>query len=159
MSWTAKEKELVAVGISVAAGCRPCTSHHLKAVRRTGAGEEEIRDAIASAVSIRRKAGDSIGRYALGRRADGLEGDPGEGEFVRIAALLAVGAAYVVNCTEALDEHLIAAREGGIGEAELRELLELAVAIKGAADQHVRKLARIEDADAESPSHGPSAAA
>jgi len=34
---TQKEKELGAVGASIAAGCQPCTAYHLRAARDTGA--------------------------------------------------------------------------------------------------------------------------
>ncbi len=33
MSMTPRDKELVAIGISVAAGCNPCTDHHVKVAR------------------------------------------------------------------------------------------------------------------------------
>ena len=158
MSWTPKEKELVALGISVAAGCRPCTSYHLKAVRKTDSSEEEIRNAIERAALTRRKAAVSMERYALGTAADESK-EGGGGEFDRMAELLSVGAAYAVNCTEALDEHLRAARKGGITEEELREVFELAAFIKDKADHHIRKLAKYEEAGAESASEDPVAAA
>jgi AhpD family alkylhydroperoxidase len=157
MSWTPKEKELVALGISVAAGCRPCTSYHLKAVGKTDSSEEEIHDAIERAALIRRKAAGSMERYALGTSADESRGDGGE--FVRVAELLSVGAAYAVNCTEALDKHLRAARKGGITEEELQEVFELAAFIKDKADHHIRKLAKYEEAGAESASPDQGAAA
>ena len=43
MSISLKEKELAAVGISIGAGCRPCTDYHLDAVRKSGASDAEIR--------------------------------------------------------------------------------------------------------------------
>ena len=52
MAITAKEKELVAVGISVATGCKPCTDYHFKAVRKVRASDEEIRHAVADALSV-----------------------------------------------------------------------------------------------------------
>jgi AhpD family alkylhydroperoxidase len=45
MPITKKEKELAAVGISIAAGCKPCTDYHMKAVREAGASDDEIRRA------------------------------------------------------------------------------------------------------------------
>ena len=159
MSWTPKEKELVALGISVAAGCRPCTSYHLKAVRKTDSSEEEIHDAIERAASIRRNAADSIERYALGRSAGRSDEGGSAGEFDRLAELLSVGAAYAVSCTEALGEHLSAARKGGITEEELQEVFKLAAFIKDKADHHVRKLAKCEETGAESASDDQVAAA
>jgi AhpD family alkylhydroperoxidase len=139
MSWTIKEKELVALGISVAAGCRPCTRYHLKAVRRTDTSEEEIRDAIERAVSIRKSAAESMERFALDRSVDGAK-ERG-GDFDRLAELLSLGAAYAVSCTEALDAHLSVARKGGIIEEELEEVFGMAAFIKDKADHHVRTLA------------------
>ncbi len=56
MTMRLKEKELAAVGISLAAGCRPCTDYHLKAVRQAKAGDEEIsrarRIAIGAAFTV-----------------------------------------------------------------------------------------------------------
>ena len=37
MTMTPKEKELVAIGISVAAGCKPCTDHHVAVARKARA--------------------------------------------------------------------------------------------------------------------------
>jgi AhpD family alkylhydroperoxidase len=147
MTLTTREKELVAVGISVAAGCRPCTDYHLKAVRKAGASEAEVCDAIESAASIRRNAADSIERYALRTSADVSRKAARGGGFDRVSALLAIGAAYAVSCTESLEERLGVARDGGIGEDELREVLELAVFIKRMADRHVRKLASRDEAE------------
>ena len=52
MAITVKEKELAAVGISVASGCKPCTNYHVKAVREAGASDEEIKQAVADALSV-----------------------------------------------------------------------------------------------------------
>ena len=56
MAITPKEKELAAVGISVATGCKPCTDHHMKAVRKAGASEKEIKQAVADALEVRKDA-------------------------------------------------------------------------------------------------------
>ncbi len=56
MLFTLREKELVAVGASVAAGCKPCTTYHVKQVRETGASDEEIQQAIADAICVRNSA-------------------------------------------------------------------------------------------------------
>ncbi len=42
MSITPKEKELVAVAISVAAGCKPCTDHHVAVARKARATDAAI---------------------------------------------------------------------------------------------------------------------
>ncbi len=39
-------KELVAIGVSVAAHCKPCLDWHVRKARELGVDEESIRDAI-----------------------------------------------------------------------------------------------------------------
>ena len=39
---------LVAVGISVAAGCMPCTDRHVTVARKARASDDEIRQAVAT---------------------------------------------------------------------------------------------------------------
>lgn len=56
MAITPKEKELAAVGISVATGCKPCTDHHMKAVRKARASDKEIRQTVADALEARKGA-------------------------------------------------------------------------------------------------------
>ena len=67
MAITVKETELAAVGISVATGCKPCTNYHVKAVREAGASDEEIKQAVADALSIRKSASDFMKAHALAR--------------------------------------------------------------------------------------------
>ena len=55
MVWTDKEKELVAVGISVAAGCRPCTKYHFKHAREMAISDDEIRQTVTDAINLRKK--------------------------------------------------------------------------------------------------------
>jgi AhpD family alkylhydroperoxidase len=59
---TEKQKELVAVGASIAAGCRPCTTHHVAAARAAGAGDVEIRAAVQTALAVRDSDALSIAR-------------------------------------------------------------------------------------------------
>jgi AhpD family alkylhydroperoxidase len=47
---TAKQKELIAVGISVAIRCSPCISNHVARAWQLGAGKSEIMEAISVAI-------------------------------------------------------------------------------------------------------------
>ena len=49
---TKRQKELVAAGASIAAGCRPCTTHHFDAARDAGATDAEIRRAVDGALGV-----------------------------------------------------------------------------------------------------------
>ena len=147
MSLTLKEKELVAVGNSIAAGCKPCTNYHMKKVKEAEATEGEIRQAIKIAAEIRRHAAEIM--MAHGLRQLGV---PDDGEYVapaeeasRIEELIAIGASFAVNCTATLKHHLKASGKAGISRGEVEEVAKLAQFIKGKAASHVEKLVPLEE--------------
>ena len=47
-----KEKEFVALGISVAVRCEPCIAFHVEALMKAGASREELSDVLAMAVQM-----------------------------------------------------------------------------------------------------------
>ena len=65
MAITLREKELAAVGISVATGCKPCTDFHVKKVREAGASDSEVRQAMSDAFAVRRDATEIMEAYGL----------------------------------------------------------------------------------------------
>jgi AhpD family alkylhydroperoxidase len=136
------EKELAAVGISVAAGCRPCTSYHLKEVRKTRATEAEIRQAVVDAVCVRNSATESMRRHGLELGdADGeLPGCGCSGETTRIGELVSIGAAFAVNCSANLAKHLQASQTVGVTEDDVAAIAELAAFIKKMAASHVERV-------------------
>ncbi len=145
MTITPKEKELAAVGISVAAGCKPCTDHHVKVARKARATDEEIKRAIAGALVVRRSSGVIIENYALsqigqiGEAAD-FEGSVHTGTTDRVGALMSVGAALAVNCVVSLEKHLASAEVVGVSMADIEEIVKLAAFIKRKAASHVERL-------------------
>ena len=144
MAITVKEKELAAVGISVASGRKPCTNYHVKAVREAGASDEEIKQAVADALSVRKSATNFMKAHALARL--GQEGSHnhanGPSSMNRVRELVSVGAAFGVNCTSNLKEHLAAAEAVGVSQEEVAEIAKLAAFIKGRAASHVDRLVR-----------------
>ena len=148
-----KERELAAVAISVAAGCRPCTSYHVDAVRKTGATIAETEHALAEALRIRRRAASAMSEHASKRlvrvygepelRVD-RESESGAGDGIeraseaaatevltpRVCEIVAIGAAFAVNCTETLEQHLISARSVGVSDDEIEAVARLAAFIK-----------------------------
>ena len=145
MALTLTEKELVAVGTSVAAGCRPCTNYHLREVRKTGASDAEIRQAVAQAAQVRRDATEIMEGHGLGQRwASGeVAGRSPAEQTSRIEELVSVGAAFAVNCTAGLGRHMETGQRLGITEEEIQEVVGLAAFIKGVAASHVEKLAGV----------------
>jgi AhpD family alkylhydroperoxidase len=146
MSLTTKEKELVNIGASVATGCKPCTDYHFKKVREAGASDEEIRQAISDAVSVRDSAlaiMESHGLQHLGiiKKAEDSVSD---GATTRIKELVSLGAAFAVNCTTNLERHMAASRTVGITEEEVASVLDSVDFIKGEAAYYAGQLVELE---------------
>ncbi|TKJ34418.1 MAG: alkylhydroperoxidase AhpD family core domain protein [Planctomycetes bacterium B3_Pla] len=47
-------KELIAIGASIAANCKPCLEYHVNKAKENGADEQEIAEAIAVAKMVRK---------------------------------------------------------------------------------------------------------
>lgn len=145
MTLTFKEKELVNIGASVAAGCMPCTNYHFEKVREAGASDEEIRDAISWATSVRDSAREVMehhGLHHLGITEEIDLGEPVE-ETSRIRELVTVAAAFAVNCTINLKKHLAAAETVGITDEEIQAVLKSALFIQGEAAHYVDQIVKL----------------
>jgi len=145
MAITPKEKELAAIGIAVATGCKPCTDYHVKAVRKAGASDEEIKQAVAEALSVRKSATEIMERYALahlGEKEQSTRAGQAR-ETTRIKKLVSLGAAFAVNCVSSLEQHLAAARTVGISQQDITTIVKLAAFIRGKAASHVERLAGV----------------
>jgi len=141
MALRLKERELVAVGASVAAGCKPCTDYHLKAAREAKLSDDETHQAINGAISVRQNASGVMKAYALQRPGEVVDA-PGDtdSESTRIKQLVAIAAAFAVNCTINLERHLAAAKVFGIADDEIGEVTKLARFIKAKAASHVENM-------------------
>lgn len=146
MSLMEKERELVSIGASIAAGCQLCIDVHVKAARKAGASGEEISQAASVALATRDAANLALERHTLkvlGKKLLGLRSDvedtdsnavpDGEGA-TRIGELVAIAAAHAANCEEILERHVAVAREIGVTEPEIKVVLRLSKFIKGKAD-------------------------
>ncbi len=143
MTITPKEKELVAVAISLAAGCKPCTDHHVKVARKARATGEEIRQAADNALEIRRTATQIMEAHAsahLGERSEQPRFEAA-GEVSRVEALASLGVAFAVNCQSSLEHYLAAAQTAGVPQDDISQIVELAAFIKEKAASHVERLA------------------
>ena len=142
MAITSTEKELAAVGISVASGCKPCTNYHVKAAREADASDEDIKQAMIDALAIRRIATEMMQRHALSRLGEAEPHDSSEemGETNRTRELVFIGAAFGVNCVSSLKHHLDASKTVGITQEEAAEVAKLAVFVKQKAASHVERI-------------------
>lgn len=142
MAIDTREKELTAVAISVAAGCKPCTNYHVKAVREAGASDAEIKQAVADAVAVRERATQIMQAHALGRLGEVEQGSvstPLAGA-TRMQVLVSIGAAFGVNCVKTLEKNLAAAEAVGLSQDDIAKIVKLAILIKGRASFHVERL-------------------
>lgn len=144
MSLTEKERALVSIGASVAAGCQLCTEVHVKNAPKAGATEDEIARAASDALVVRDRANRIMERHALevlGKKLLGLRSavedpsrDAASETTTRIGELVAIAAAYAVNCGEILERHSAVARELRVTDQEIEAVLRLSRFIKGKAD-------------------------
>jgi AhpD family alkylhydroperoxidase len=131
---TEKEQELVAIGASIAAGCRPCTAYHFRAARAAGAAEGEIRQAVSDALDVRHSAAEIMARLAEKYLGDAPEsGAACCSEKPLIGELVSISAALAVNCAANLETHLMAAWRLGATEPQIRAVLDIARAVKDMA--------------------------
>jgi AhpD family alkylhydroperoxidase len=151
MSLSFKEKELVNVGASVAAGCKPCTSYHFKKVRAAGATDCEIQQAISDAVNVRNSALEIMANHGLGLVAKSTKSSEVDSTVAptRIKALVSIAAAFAVNCTTNLEKHIALARNVGITDAEVMSVLDAASFIKGRAASYAQRIVKLKERNTE----------
>jgi AhpD family alkylhydroperoxidase len=138
---TEKELELIAVGASIASGCRPCTMHHFGAARIAGASEDEIRQAVDDALGVRGAATEVMARLGNHRAANAVPAGAGTEETSLLRELVSLSAAYAVNCVATLDAHLGVARRYGASNETILAALKVACAIKDMAGKKVQAAA------------------
>lgn len=142
-SLTEKETELFAIGASVASGCKPCTNYHVRKGREAGASDEEIGRAVRIAKGVRDKAGARMENHGLNLIGAGREADRRADAQAasRTEAMVALAAAFAVNCTTSVEEHIGAARSAGVTDEEIDSILRMAGLVRGKAVSHVERIA------------------
>ena len=130
------EKELIAVGCAVSAGCQRCCNYHFKKVFEVGANLEEVKKAVQDATSTIHHADEMMQRKAYALMEIHRQELPLTIEAVdRMAALVKLGAAVASNCSPTITEHLTAARSARATDSELKVTVKLAKMILGKAGE------------------------
>lgn len=134
-----KEKELVAVGASVAAGCIPCTQYHMKEVRTAGATMEEITHAVDAALCVKGSTRGIMEKVAYDALGFPKEEQPSccAGPTDRMKELVSIAAAVAVNCPANFHKHVAAGRTVGACDEEIQLVVGLAKMIRGKAMEKV----------------------
>ena len=149
------QKELVAVGASVGAGCHPCVSHHLKAGAKAGLDGEQLLAAIVSAERVGAEASVAMGDHARGKLGPTVTSPA---LLPRLEeALISLGAALGANDKTNIERQLHAASELGATRAQLQQAIETAHTVQeNAARIHLREAKRLLEAVAPATTAGAS---
>jgi AhpD family alkylhydroperoxidase len=140
-----EQKELVAVGASVGAGCQPCVSHHLKAGAQAGLEGEQLLAAVASAERVGAEAAVAMGDHA--RAKLGASGTSPALLSRLEEALASLGAALGANDKTNIERQLRAAAELGASRSQLQQAVDTAHTVQeNAARIHLREATRLLDA-------------
>jgi AhpD family alkylhydroperoxidase len=135
-----KEKELVAIGTAIGAGCQPCTQHHVRAALECGLTRKEVQRAIEEAQVVRQEGGIAVAN--VGRRLLEIERQEPQSDCEpsdRRQVLTYLGTAAGCNAGSLLTRYVARARELGLSAEELRATLEVTEAVKKGAAMFLRR--------------------
>jgi AhpD family alkylhydroperoxidase len=121
------EKELVAIGASIGAGCRPCIEHHIPMAREAGLPEAELTQAVNSAFALRSQATELF----AARVDELLGGSPAAPPTAATEAsaageLVALGVSVGANSHPLLRRHIAGALEAGLRASQIDAALRTA---------------------------------
>lgn len=130
-----KEKELIAVAASIAAGCEFCTRFHVKAARECGAVDDELQGMVNLALTVRERATTRMASVAWGELGRNFAPPSCENSMPvnRLDALASAAAALAANCGSGVPMFLAAAIKAGATDADTQVALGLARKIKPVA--------------------------
>ncbi len=144
MSMSPREKELVAIGISFAVGCKPCLDHHVNIARKEHATDHEIRRAVADAFFVRRNAAYIMEAHALAHLGETRDKVRYPASQSRMNALVCVGAAFAVNCISSYEHFIAEADSTEISQDDILEIVRLAGLIRKRATSHIERRAGLQ---------------
>ena len=133
---TQKEKELVAVAASIASGCLPCTTQHIKTARETGASEREVLRSIYIASDVRDNATEILTEAAQGNPVNVYPTRMQSNAMDQpIDDLISMGAAMASNSIAGLEFYLTKARAAGASTLQIQSVVGIARAIRKEAEE------------------------
>jgi AhpD family alkylhydroperoxidase len=129
MALEPRDKELVAIGASIGALCRPCIEHHVAAGREAGLGEGELARAVQVAQATHRIAQNLLFGHAdelvnLAVPSTGVSAEAPSGS--RPDELVRLGASLAANCHPLLEQHIRGCLERGLIPRQVRSAIKLA---------------------------------
>ncbi len=123
---TQKDKELIAVGTAVSAGCQRCCDYHFRRVLEVGASLDEVKMAVIDATGSISHADEMMQRKAyelmdISRTNVDVSDKAGS----RISALIKLGAAVASNCTPSIIQAIETARSADVSRDEMMVCIKL----------------------------------
>ena len=141
---SAEEKELVAVGASVGAGCHPCVDHHLNAGAKSGLDGEQLLAAVTSAERVTAEAAISMGDHVRAKLGPSVTAPTLLPQLEQ--ALASLGAALGANDKSNIERQLRIALELGASRPQLEQAIDTAHTVQeNAARIHLREATRLLD--------------
>jgi AhpD family alkylhydroperoxidase len=145
MALDQRDKELVAIGASIGALCRPCVDHHVAAGREAGLGEAELARAVQVAQATQRIAQGLLFTHAdelvnVAVPSTGVSTDAPSGS--RPDELIRLGASVAANCHPLLEQHIAGCLVQGVDPSLVRSAIKMAKIVQhNAAEITARKAA------------------
>ncbi len=133
-----KDRELIGIGASIAAGCQPCANFHLRAAGIAGASGAEISRAVNDALRICRDAKEVMEGITASYSSSPCFDAPSR-ENSLLTELVSVSAACALNSVPDLEAHITAARKLGATEGQVLTAIKIAEAVKRTAQRKVQE--------------------
>jgi len=142
MSLTNKEIELVYLGASIGAGCKPCTSYHFQKAKEVGASDKEIKTTITVSINIRDAAKKEMENHTMKLLGTTTQDDVNKDNLNpdRLNVLVSIGSAFTVNCTSTLNNYFALGKSFGITNEDLNNILRATKLVKMKAASFVDKI-------------------
>lgn len=138
-----KEKEMIALGASIAAGCQPCTIHHIEAARTVGTCDKGTTLAVTAGADVRRAATETMAAWGMEELGGTVElPDEWLAERRLIRALVSVAAAFAVNSVTEFHRFAEEAQHLGASDRQVQMALAIARKIKGVASEKMEAAAQ-----------------
>ncbi len=137
------EKEIIALGASVGAGCQPCTAHHIEAARAAGACEKRVTLAVTAAADVRRPAAEEMKAWGIGQIGGAAElPDDWLAQRRLIRSLVSAAAAFAMNSVPEFRRCAEEAHHHGATDQQIQVAVTIARKIKGGAAEKIEAVAQ-----------------
>ncbi len=126
-----KEKELIACGAAISAGCQKCANYHFKQAFKEGATKEDLQQAVAAATCVIKSSDEIMQRKAYSLMEIEREELPEScsDEQDRMTILVKVAAAVAANNTNNIERYINMAKTVGASHGEMKVAAKLGKAI------------------------------